>query len=123
MDSMLIIFVLLIVATLVISMWILFDKAGEPGWAAIVPIYNILTLLKIVNKPWWWLLLMMIPYAGIVWNIWSLNLFVKSFGKSEGYTVGCIFLPFIFLPMLAATGIYQGQSAQLSNPEVLDQGI
>jgi Family of unknown function (DUF5684) len=83
------------------SMWKLYELAGKPGWASIVPIYNQLTVLEIVGKPWWWILLMIIPYVGIIWSIWAFNLFIKSFGKTEGYTIACFFLPFIFLPMLA----------------------
>lgn len=114
---------LIAVIPAIISMWVLFQKAGEPGWASIVPIYNCLVMLKIINKPWYWVLLMIIPYLGVVWGIWSLNLFVKAFGKNEGFTIGCIFLPFIFLPMLAVTGKYQGQQSSFGHPEVLDRGI
>lgn len=98
------IFVLLLLGVVFLTlagMWKLYEMAGKPGWAAIVPIYNQLTMLEIVGKPWWWILLMLIPYVGVIWSIWSLNLFVKSFGKTEGYTIGCILLPFIFIPMLA----------------------
>ena len=96
-----ILFVLGVVVLLIASMWKLYEMAGKPGWASIVPIYNQLTLLEIVGKPWWWILLMLIPYVGAIWGIWALNLFVKSFGKTEGYTIGCFLLRFIFLPMLA----------------------
>ncbi|MCB0650289.1 MAG: signal peptidase I [Saprospiraceae bacterium] len=89
-----------IVFVVIAGMWKIFEKAGQPGWAAIVPIYNIVILLEIVRKPWWWLLLMIIPYVGMIWSIWTYNLLSKSFGKDEGYTVGMIFLPFIFIPML-----------------------
>lgn len=92
---------LIFLIPIIISVWKLFQIAGKPGWACIVPIYNTIIQLEIIKKPWWWLLLMMIPYLGIIWQIWALNLFVKSFGKDEGYTVGCVFLPFIFLPILA----------------------
>lgn len=98
------IFVILALGVIVLtiaSMWKLYEMAGKPGWSSIVPFYNIIVQLEIIGKPWWWLLLMLIPYVGVIWSIWSLNLFVKSFGKTEGYTIGCIFLPFIFLPMLA----------------------
>ncbi|MDV6167739.1 DUF5684 domain-containing protein [Flavobacterium sp. DG1-102-2] len=84
-----------------VSMWKLYTKANKPGWAVIVPIYSTLVLLEIIRKPWWWLLLMMIPFAGIVWAIWAVNLFVKSFGKDEGFTIGVLFLPYIFYPILA----------------------
>jgi hypothetical protein len=101
--SMLIFLVLILalVVLMVASNWKLFEKAGKPGWAAIVPIYNTITMLEIAGKPIYWIGLMMIPYIGIIWGIWTLNVFVKSFGKSSGYALGVIFLPFIFLPMMA----------------------
>ncbi len=102
LSELLLIFIVLTILVLIItSYWKLFEKAGKPGWAAIIPIYNIIVLLEIIKKPGWWFLLMIIPYVGLVWNIWSLNLFLKSYGKNEGYTAACVFLPFIFLPILA----------------------
>lgn len=89
-----------LVFVMIAGMWKIFEKAGQPGWAAIVPIYNMVIMLEIVKKPWWWLLLMIIPYVGLIWSIWTYNLLSKSFGKDEGYTIGMIFLPFIFIPML-----------------------
>ena len=99
-----IILILFIFATIILiiaSYWTLFNKAGKPGWAAIVPVYNIIVMLEIVQKPMWWLVLMLVPGVNLIWIILTLNLFVKRFGKSSGYTVGVIFLPFIFLPLLA----------------------
>lgn len=85
----------------IVSYWKLFEKAGKPGWAVLIPIYSTLVMLEIINKPWYWLLLMIIPFFGIIWAVWAINLFVKSFGKDEGYTVGVLFLPFVFLPLMA----------------------
>jgi len=90
-----------ILVLMIVSMWKIFEKAGKPGWSVLIPIYSSVVLLDIVKKPWWWLLLMMIPYIGAIWGIWAINLLMKSFGKSSGYTVGVLFLPIIFLPMLA----------------------
>lgn len=84
-----------------ISLWKIFEKAGEPGWQAIIPIYNLAVIMKIVNKPWWWALLALIPYLGFIWTIWGLNLLVKRFGKSEFFTAGLVILWFIFFPILA----------------------
>lgn len=91
-----VVFVLIIVAN-----WRIYEKAGKPGWTAIIPIYNVLILLEIIGKPWWWLLLMIfVPLGSLIWGIWSTNLLAKSFGKNEGFTVGLILLPFIFYPIL-----------------------
>jgi hypothetical protein len=84
----------------VIGMWKIYEKAGKPGWAAIVPIYNIIVLLEIIGKPVWWLLLFLVPCVNIIFAVWMINLLSKSFGQSEGFTLGLIFLPFIFYPLL-----------------------
>jgi len=96
-----ILFMLVLVVFYVICGWKVFEKAGQPGWAALIPIYSSYILTKIIGKPWYWLLLMLIPYIGIIWSIWAINLLSKSFGKSEGFTVGLILLWFIFWPILA----------------------
>lgn len=97
---------------LIAGMWKTYEKAKQPGWACIVPIYNILVLLQIVGKPWWWILLLLIPVINFVIIIWIYNLLSKSFGKTEGFTVGLILLPFVFYPILGfGDAQYQGPSA------------
>ena len=83
------------------SGWRLFTKAGKPGWAVLIPIYNLVVLLEIVGKPVWWVLLMFIPFVNFIVGIWVANLLAKSFGKTELYTIGLVFLPFVFYPLLA----------------------
>lgn len=100
MDETIIIIYVAIFALIIVSQWKVFTKAGKPGWACIIPIYNIIVLLEIIGKPWWWLLLMFIPVVNIVFAIWMINLLAKSFGKSEGFTVGLVLLPFIFISIL-----------------------
>jgi hypothetical protein len=99
--SIFFIFVFAVVILIIASMWTIFTKAGQPGWAAIVPIYNLVVLLKIVGKPVWWIFLFLIPIVNYVFLIWTYNMLSKSFGKSEGYTVGLILLGIVFFPMLA----------------------
>jgi hypothetical protein len=89
-----------IIALMIVSMWKIFTKAGKPGWACLIPIYNILVLLEIIGKPWWWLLLMLIPFVNLVFAIWAMNLLSKSFGHSEGFTIGLLLLGFVFIPIL-----------------------
>jgi len=96
-----IILYLAVMIFLIASMWTIFTKAGQPGWAAIVPIYNIIVLLKIVGKPTWWILLYLVPVANIIFLVWTINMLSKSFGKDEGYTVGLLLLGIVFYPMLA----------------------
>ncbi|GAA0539776.1 hypothetical protein GCM10009415_22040 [Chitinophaga japonensis] len=114
---------LVLVAFYLFCLWKVFEKAGQPGWAAIIPIYNYYIMTKIIGKPWYWLLLMMIPYIGIIWGIWATNLLSKSFGKSEGFTVGLILLGFIFLPIMAfdKTIQYQGPAGNPGATNLGDQ--
>jgi hypothetical protein len=84
----------------IVAMWKIFTKANKPGWACLIPIYNVIVMLEIVGKPWWWIFLFLIPIANIIFLIWMLNLLSKSFGHEVGFTLGLIFLSFIFIPIL-----------------------
>jgi hypothetical protein len=109
MEGVVIIVYLLVLAFFIICGWKIYEKAGEPGWASIVPIYNLIIFFKIIGKPWWWLFLFCIPLVNIIFIFWSLSLFAKSFGKGTGFMVGLIFLSFIFIPLLAfGDAQYQG---------------
>ncbi|MAM02857.1 MAG: hypothetical protein CMH51_04870 [Myxococcales bacterium] len=98
--ALIILIYIAIILLLIISQWKIFTKANKPGWASLIPIYNGLVLLQIVGKPWWWLLLFLIPFVNLIFAIWMTNLLSKSFGKDEGFTIGLILLPIIFLPIL-----------------------
>lgn len=86
---------------MIVSMWIIFKKAGKPGWAAIIPIYNNVVMLQIVNKPIWWIILYFIPFVNIVISIIVVYKLSLAFGKGVGFAIGLILLPFIFYPILA----------------------
>ena len=91
----------LLVAVLVIAgMWKVFTKAGKPGWAAIIPIYNMIVLLQIAGKPLWWFLLFFIPVVNIVIAVMVMIGVAKAFGKGTGFALGLLFLSPIFIPML-----------------------
>jgi hypothetical protein len=100
----------LVLCVLIIAgMWKVFTKAGQPGWAAIIPIFNLYILITIAGKPWWWLLLMLIPLVNFVIAILIYIALAEKFGKGVGYAIGMVFLPFIFLPMLGFSDAqYQG---------------
>ena len=89
------------IALMIASMWKIFTKAGQPGWASIVPIYNTIVLLKIAGKPMWWFVLMLIPLVNFVVAIMVTVSLAKAFGKGVGFALGLIFLPFVFMPMMA----------------------
>jgi len=86
---------------MLVTLWILFNKAGQPGWAILIPIYNILVILKIAGKAWWWIFLLMIPIVNFVFMIMVYHGISKNFGKDVGFTIGLILLGIIFLPILA----------------------
>ncbi len=81
--------------------WTIFTKANQPGWAVIIPIYNLVVMLKIVGKPLWWIVLFLIPGVNAIAGILVAISLAKSFGKSAGFGIGLAFLGFIFSPMLA----------------------
>lgn len=96
-----ILFYIVAVVFYVYCMWRLFEKAGKPGWAPLIPFYNILVELEIIGRPWWWLLLMFIPVVDVVIGIIILVDLAKVFGKTTAFGIGLIFLSFIFIPILA----------------------
>jgi hypothetical protein len=101
---------LMVIAILIVviaGMWKTFTKAGRPGWAAIIPIYNWYVLLEIVGRPTWWLAFLLLPFIPVIGSLallvvafivyWDL---AKSFGKDVGFAIGLTLLSFIFFPIL-----------------------
>ena len=100
------------IVVMIAAMWKVFEKAGEPGWAAIIPIYNMIVLLKIVGRPLWWVILFLIPIVNFIMFIIVAFDLAKRFGKGAGFALGIVFLPFIFFPILAwGDARYQGAPA------------
>ena len=94
---------------LIIAMWRLFERSGEPGWNAIVPFYDLYKLFKIAVGNGWLFIMLFIPILrAIAIVVLGLNL-ARAFGKSNGFALGLVFLPVIFIPMLAfSDGKYIG---------------
>jgi len=90
-------FTLLMIA----SVWKVFVKAGKPGWASLIPIYNIVVLLEIVGRPIWWIVLLLIPFVNFIAGIMVTIALAEKFSKGAGFGVGLVILPFVFFPMLA----------------------
>ena len=86
-------FYVVFLVLMVVAYWRIFTKAGEAGWKSIIPIWNVIVLLKIIGRPWWWLLLMFIPFVNIVVAIVVALDLGKAFGKD---TVWSVFLLIIF---------------------------
>jgi hypothetical protein len=106
-DGILVIIYIAVIAFEIAALWKVFVKAGQPGWVAIIPIYNLYILLKVIGRPGWWILLFLlaiIPFVGwiavlVLGIIIAIDL-AKSFAKSSGFAVGLFLLNFIFVPIL-----------------------
>jgi hypothetical protein len=117
-----IIFGLLVALLLIVAMWKVFTKAGQPGWASIIPIYNLYIWCKIVGRPWWWILLMLIPFVNFIICIILCIDLAKSFGKGVGFGIGLALLGIIFFPILGfGSAQYQGPSAGGLTPRTAPQ--
>lgn len=85
-----------------VSYWILFKKAGKPGWGSLIPFYNTYLMLEIGGRPGWWLLLFFIPGVNIVISIMMYYYFLKAYGRgSAGSVLLAIFFNYIYFPYLA----------------------
>lgn len=103
---------LAIIVFMVASIWKVYTKAGQPGWAAIVPIYNLYVLTQIVGRPAWWIVLFFIPGVNFIAAIILYIDLAKSFGKGAGFGLGLTFLGFIFMPILGfGSSQYVGPAA------------
>jgi len=86
-----------------IGMWKVFAKAGQPGWAVLIPVYNIIVLLRVAGLPWYWVftpLILIIPLLGAIaylaWIVWVHHRISTNFGQGVGYTIGLTLLGPIF---------------------------
>ena len=105
---------------MIASQWKVFAKAGQPGWACLIPIYNIYVMIQIAKKPVWWLaIILLVPLVNIIFLIMLLHEISKAFGKDAGFTVGLLFLGIIFWPILAF-GDAEYQGAKIGSDDLLD---
>ncbi len=107
-------FGLIFAVLVIVGMWKVFTKAGKPGWASLIPIYNIYVLLKIVGRPGWWLLLLLIPFVNLVILILVHMDLAKSFGKSAflwGFVILTLFSAIGYILLGFGSATYQGPSA------------
>ena len=98
-----ILFILFFIALtlfVIVAVWKVFEKAGQPGWGILIPIYNVYLLLLIAGRPAWWLILYFIPLVNLVVAIIVHIDIAKNFGKDAAFGLGLAFLGFIFYPIL-----------------------
>ena len=96
MGALIFLIWLAIAVVSIAGVWKAFEKAGQPGGAAIVPIYNVVIMLQIAGKPLWWIILLFIPIANIVVLVLINIALAEKFGKGVGFALGLIFLSPIF---------------------------
>ncbi len=101
MMGVMMIFYLVVIAILIISQWKVFSKAGKPGWAALIPFYNIYVLIKVAGMSGWWLLALFVPFLNLIAIILITHKISEAFGHGVGFTLGLLFLPIIFWPIFA----------------------
>jgi len=103
---------LAIIILVVVGGWKMFVKAGQPGWAILIPFFNYYIICKMVGRPGWWVILLFIPIVSLVMLIILMNDLSKSFGRGVGTTIGLVLLTFIFIPILGfGSAEYHGPSA------------
>jgi hypothetical protein len=96
-----IILIALVTILPILGLYRLFIKANKSGWAAFIPVYNILVFLDIIGKPWWWIFLFIIPFLNVIWIIWAWFLVCRSFAKSDLFIILSLLLGIvIFIPIL-----------------------
>ncbi len=91
---------LVLMVLMIAALWKVFEKAGRPGWACLIPVYNVYVTITIAGKPGWWLILYFIPLVNVIISgLVALGL-AERFGKGVGFGFGLWILAFIFYPIL-----------------------
>jgi hypothetical protein len=119
-GSEIVIFLLLLVflVFIVIGTWKTFEKAGEPGWAAIIPFYNYYIMARMAGKDGWWVILCIIPYVGLIFQIILMNNIAKGFGKGGGMVLAMVFgIGWMMLGF--GDAVWQNDDLNDMNPDVL----
>jgi hypothetical protein len=92
------------------GVWMTFTKANQPGWAALIPFFNIYIMLKIGGNEWWWLLVLFVPIVQLYAIYKIMSGVARAFGQGIGFALGLWFLGFIFFPLLGfGNYTYQGK--------------
>lgn len=97
-------FYLAILALMIVCMWRIFSKAGKPGWASLVPIYNLYVMFEITWGKGILFLLLLVPFVNFVISIMTCFKLARAFGKGTGFALGLLFFGVVFLPVLAFGG-------------------
>ena len=99
-DILSLIIVLVPVIAAIAGMWAVFEKAGYDGWLSIIPILQFFVLARVSGNPWWIVLLVFVPFVGILVFPYIFYSLAQRFGQGILFTLGLLFLGFIFFPVL-----------------------
>jgi len=101
-----------IIVFYIAGMWKVYTKAGKPGWAAIIPIYNMVVLMEVAGRPGWWVLLLLVPFVNIIILAMVSIDVAASFGKSTLFGIGLWLLgPIFYLILGFGSAQYVGPAA------------
>ena len=107
-----------------IATWKVYKKAGERGWAAIVPFYNLYVMVKITWGNGWLFLLYLVPLGNVVFGIATYIKLARVFGKGGGYAAGLVFFPYVFLSILGfGKAWYQGPDTKKSRGVIIATAV
>ena len=109
---------LAVMVLMIAAAWRVYTKAGKPGWAVLVPIYNVIVFLQIAGKPIWWIVLFFIPFVNLVAQVLVSLSVAERFGRGTGTGVGLAFLPFIFYPILGFGSATYGAGPAPGQPSI-----
>ncbi len=104
---------LALTAVIFAGFWKTFDKAGEPGWAGLIPIYNLYVLIRISGNAWWWFVLFFIPVINFLATVKISIDVAGKFDRGILFGLGLTFISFVFYPLLGF-GDYQYQDTTRS---------
>ncbi len=93
-------FYVIVTVAVIAGWWKIFEKAGKPGWAILIPIYNFYIMTQICGKQWWWVILMLLFPINIIFIILIMLEFLKRFGQPLWHIILMIFIGFIYIPWL-----------------------
>ncbi|TGE28720.1 DUF5684 domain-containing protein [Hymenobacter metallicola] len=118
-------FYLAFIVLIVAGMWKMFEKAGKPGWASLIPIYNLIVMHEIIGRETWKIILYLVPFVNIYFYITLFVSMCKSYGKTGlGNYLAMIFFSFVYIPYLGFSsdvryvGPVEGATANSMNPAV-----
>ena len=101
MEQIVALFSLAFAGLMFAALWNIFVKAGEAGWKALVPVYNVVVFLRMVGRPWWWLLMLCIPFVNAFFFIALCIELARAFGKGGVYAAGLMLITPVYLLVLA----------------------